>query len=75
VRGEGLLLGLKCKVTNTDLAAAARAEKLLTVPAGNNVLRLLPPLVIDEAVVSEAFGKLDRACLALEARAAQGATP
>jgi acetylornithine/N-succinyldiaminopimelate aminotransferase len=73
VRGEGLLLGLKCKVTNTDLAAAARAEKLLTVPAGNNVLRLLPPLVIDEAVVSEAFDKLDRACKDLEARAAAGA--
>ncbi|MFO1151255.1 MAG: aspartate aminotransferase family protein [Alsobacter sp.] len=75
VRGEGLLLGLKCKAPNTDLATAARAEKLLTVPAGNNVLRLLPPLVINEAVVSDAFGRLDRACMALEAKAAEGPKP
>lgn len=70
VRGEGLLLGLRCKVPNTELAAAARAERLLTVPAGANVLRLLPPLIIDEADVGEAFDRLDRACVALERKAA-----
>jgi len=73
VRGEGLLLGLKCRVPNTDLAAAARAEQLLTVPAGDNVLRLLPPLIIGESEVAEAFARLDAACAALEATQARGA--
>ena len=44
IRGEGLLIGIKCRVPNTELATAARGQKLLTVPAGDNVLRLLPPL-------------------------------
>jgi acetylornithine/N-succinyldiaminopimelate aminotransferase len=70
VRGEGLLLGLKLKTPNTELAAAARAQKLLSVPAGDNVLRLLPPLNIDESIVGEAFEKLDRACAAIESKAA-----
>ena len=73
VRGEGLLLGLKCHVPNTDLATAARAEQLLTVPAGDNVLRLLPPLIIGESEVAEAFARLDVACAALEATQARGA--
>ena len=73
VRGEGLLLGLKCHVPNTDLATAARAEQLLTVPAGDNVLRLLPPLIIGESEVAEAFARLDAACAALEATQARGA--
>jgi acetylornithine/N-succinyldiaminopimelate aminotransferase len=73
VRGEGLLLGLRCVAPNTDLAAAARAEKLLTVPAGENVLRLLPPLIIGEAEAGEAVARLDRAATALEAAKARGA--
>ncbi|MHB2166809.1 acetylornithine transaminase [Alsobacter sp. R-9] len=73
IRGEGLLVGIKCRVPNTDLAAAARAEKLLTVPAGDNVLRLLPPLTIDEAIVTDAVARLDRAATALEAAAVKGA--
>lgn len=62
VRGEGLMLGLKCKVTNTDLVAALRDEKMLTVGAGDNVVRLLPPLVIDESHLDEAIEKLLTAC-------------
>jgi acetylornithine/N-succinyldiaminopimelate aminotransferase len=73
VRGEGLLLGLRCVVPNTDLAAAARAEKLLTVPAGENVLRLLPPLIISETEAGEAVARLDRAASALESAKARGA--
>jgi acetylornithine/N-succinyldiaminopimelate aminotransferase len=73
IRGEGLLLGLKCKVPNTDLAAAAREEHLLAIPAGDNVLRLLPPLIIDDAVVADALGRLDRACTRLEQAAVKGA--
>jgi acetylornithine/N-succinyldiaminopimelate aminotransferase len=48
IRGEGLMLGLKCVVPNVRVSAALRDQKLLSVPAGDNVVRLLPPLVISE---------------------------
>ena len=69
IRGEGLLMGIKVQqgVANTDLAAAARAEKLITVPAGDNVVRLLPPLIIGEHEISQAVAKLDAACGKLSA--------
>lgn len=73
IRGEGLLLGLKLRVPNTDFAAAARVEKLLTVPAGDNVVRLLPPLIIGDAEVSEALKRLEAACAAMEAKTQKGA--
>ena len=72
VRGEGLLLGLRCVVPNGDLVNALRDEKLLTVAAGDNVVRLVPPLVVTEADVGDAMAMLDRACARL-ARAAQPA--
>jgi len=59
VRGEGLMLGLKCAVSNTAFVAAARAARLLVIPAGDNVVRLLPPLIITEADVSEAVERLE----------------
>ncbi|MCY4261069.1 MAG: aspartate aminotransferase family protein [Rhodobacteraceae bacterium] len=46
VRGRGLMLGLKCRVVNTDLIAAGYAGHLLTVPASDNVIRILPPLIM-----------------------------
>jgi acetylornithine/N-succinyldiaminopimelate aminotransferase len=66
IRGEGLLLGLRLHVPNSDFAAAARAEGLLTIPAGDNVVRLMPPLVIGEEEIREAYGRLDAAAAALE---------
>ena len=72
VRGEGLLIGLKCEVPNGELIDALRAEKLLAVGAGDNVARLVPPLIVSEAEVAEAIARLDRACAAIE-RAEQGA--
>ncbi|MGJ0506281.1 MAG: aspartate aminotransferase family protein [Methylocystis sp.] len=69
VRGEGLMLGIKTRGPNGDFAAAARAEGLLTVLAGDNVVRLLPPLVIDESHIAEAATRLDRACARLSAPA------
>ncbi len=60
VRGLGLMLGLKCVPTNTDLVALAQDEGLLLVPAGDNVVRLLPPLVIEEHHVDEGVEILDR---------------
>jgi acetylornithine/N-succinyldiaminopimelate aminotransferase len=65
VRGEGLLIGVKAVVPSTDLVAALRDEKLLTVGAGDNVVRLLPPLIVAETEIEEAVQRLDRACTAL----------
>jgi acetylornithine/N-succinyldiaminopimelate aminotransferase len=66
IRGTGLLLGLRTNVPNTEVVAAARAEKLLVITAGDNVVRLAPPLIVDEADVGEAVARLDRACTAIE---------
>ena len=70
VRGAGLMLGLKCKAANTDLVKAGYAEEVLTVPAADNVIRLLPPLTISEAEISEAVNRLDRAAARLGAKIA-----
>ncbi len=67
VRGEGLMLGLVCKISNTDLSGTLFAEKLLTVAAGDNVVRLLPPLVVTETEIKEACAKIDTACARLNA--------
>jgi len=64
------MIGLKCKVPNTALQGAAMDQHLLTIGAGDNVVRLLPPLVVNDADVAEAVNRLDRACRALEAQAA-----
>ena len=67
VRGQGLILGLKCKAATTDVVKAAYAEHLLTVPAADNVLRLLPALNIPDADITEALARLDRTALRIEA--------
>ena len=67
IRGEGLMLGLKLHTPNTDFVNEARAQGLLVVGAGDNVVRLLPPLVISEADVAEAVSRLDKAANAVEA--------
>jgi acetylornithine/N-succinyldiaminopimelate aminotransferase len=66
VRGEGFLLGLRAIVPNGDLVNACRAEGLLTAAAGENVVRLLPPLITREAEVAEAMQRLDAACVRIE---------
>ena len=65
VRGEGLLIGLKAVVPSVDLVNALRDQKLLTVGAGDNVVRFLPPLIVTETEIDEAVQRLDRACVAL----------
>ena len=70
VRGEGLLLGLKLNVTNTDFAVAARSEHMLVIPAGENVVRLLPPLIIDEPEINEAIARLEKTCQRMSGAAA-----
>jgi len=66
VRGQGLIMGLKMKVLNSDFVKAALAEKLLVIGAGDNVVRLLPPLIVNDAEITEALHKLEAACKALE---------
>ncbi|PVA11273.1 acetylornithine transaminase [Pelagivirga sediminicola] len=65
VRGTGLMLGLKCRVSNTDVLNACYEAQLCAVPAADNVLRLLPPLNITEADIAEAFARLDAAATAV----------
>jgi acetylornithine/N-succinyldiaminopimelate aminotransferase len=62
IRGEGLMLGIKCKVPNTAFQAAALKERLLVIGAGDNVVRLLPPLIISDIDVSDATARLEAAC-------------
>ncbi len=66
VRGEGLLIGMRSVVPNGQFVDALRAEKLLTVAAGDNVVRLLPPLIVEEAEIAEAVNRIDRAATAIE---------
>ena len=73
IRGQGLMLGLKLRTPNTDFVAEARAVGLLVVAAGDNVVRLLPPLIIGDAEVSEALARLDKAASAVEATLARPA--
>ena len=68
VRGEGLLIGLKLKVPPADFAAAAVERKLLVIPAGDNVVRVMPPLVVADEELAEGVRRLDAACEAVEER-------
>jgi acetylornithine/N-succinyldiaminopimelate aminotransferase len=61
VRGTGLLLGLKVKPPQGEVIAACIEEKLLTVGAGDNVVRLLPPLNVTEEEIGAAVGRLAHA--------------
>jgi acetylornithine/N-succinyldiaminopimelate aminotransferase len=66
VRGQGLMLGLKMKIPNSEFITAARQAGLIVLPAGENVVRLLPPLTISEAEVREGVSLMSQAASALE---------
>jgi acetylornithine/N-succinyldiaminopimelate aminotransferase len=65
VRGEGLLMGLRMVPPAAEMVDELRAEKMITVAAGDNVVRLLPPLIINEEEIAEAVARIDRACAKL----------
>jgi len=65
VRGEGLLMGLRMIPQASEMVDELRAEKMITVAAGDNVVRLLPPLIVGEKEIAEAIGCIDRACTRL----------
>jgi len=65
VRGEGLLIGLRMVPPVSEMVEELRNEEMITVAAGDNVVRLLPPLIINEAEIAEAVARIDRACAKL----------
>jgi len=65
VRGSGLMLGLKCKAVNLDVVNAGYAHEVITIPAADNVIRLLPPLNITDDEIAQAIARLDAAATAL----------
>jgi acetylornithine/N-succinyldiaminopimelate aminotransferase len=65
VRGSGLMLGLKCKAVNLDVVNAGYAQEVITIPAADNVIRLLPPLNITDDEIAQAIARLDAAATAL----------
>ncbi|MCY1128250.1 aspartate aminotransferase family protein [Frigidibacter sp. RF13] len=65
VRGQGLMLGLKCKVAPADVVKAGYAAHVLTVAAADNTVRLLPPLTISDTDLAEATRRLDAAAQSL----------
>ena len=69
VRGEGLMLGLRLSVPPADFAAAGRAEHVLVIPAGDKVVRLVPPLIISEDEIGTAVDRLEATCRRLSASA------
>ncbi|QBF31000.1 aspartate aminotransferase family protein [Thalassococcus sp. S3] len=70
VRGSGLMLGLKCQAPNTDVVNAGYAHQIITVPAADNVIRLLPSLTLTDEEIAEALTRLDLAASALTTKAA-----
>ena len=65
IRGEGLMLGIKAKIPSGDMLKAIRAERLLAVPAGDNVIRLLPPLVVTADEAREGMDRIEHALTSL----------
>jgi acetylornithine/N-succinyldiaminopimelate aminotransferase len=68
IRGEGLMAGVKLRVPPAEFAEAALAANLLVIPAGDNVVRLLPPLTVTDEEIAEGVKRLDAACASVETR-------
>ncbi|MEM9267756.1 MAG: acetylornithine transaminase, partial [Pseudomonadota bacterium] len=67
VRGEGLMLGLVCKAPNMDVVTAGYDAELLTVPAAENVVRILPTLILSDADIDDGLRRLEQAAQAVRA--------
>jgi len=62
IKGRGFILGLKCKVNNQEFVEKARTNKILTVKASDNIVRLLPPINLSIEECHEAIEKLRQTC-------------
>jgi acetylornithine/N-succinyldiaminopimelate aminotransferase len=67
VRGQGMMLGLRCRVPNVSVVRAGHDARVLTVPGADNVVRLLPPLTLTEDEAEEGLRRIDAAAAAVEA--------
>ncbi|MEQ8505019.1 MAG: aspartate aminotransferase family protein [Rhodospirillales bacterium] len=67
VRGQGLMVGMRCAVENNLLVNQMIDNGVLTVPAGENVVRMLPPMILEESHIDEAVSALDKSCAAIAA--------
>ena len=65
VRGKGLMMGLECAVPNMDVVNAGYDALILTVPAGDNVVRFVPALTITKEEIDEALARLSSAAQSL----------
>ncbi len=63
IRGKGLILGLKCVKDNISFVEELRKQKMLSIKAGDNVVRLLPPLTLSINECEEALKKIENACI------------
>jgi len=70
VRGQGLMVGLKMKLPSSDFIAMARTNGLIVLPAGDNVVRMLPPLTLSEAEAREGIEVLNKTASQMEAEKA-----
>ena len=66
IRGSGLMIGVKCKVNSSDLRSKLLASRMLCVGAADNVIRILPPLIIESSHVDEAMKILHKACAMID---------
>jgi acetylornithine/N-succinyldiaminopimelate aminotransferase len=64
------MIGLKLKVPPATFADAALGQRLLLIPAGDNVVRVVPPLVVTDEEMAEGVARLDAACEAVKDRLA-----
>jgi acetylornithine/N-succinyldiaminopimelate aminotransferase len=69
------MMGLRTVVPNAEFIAAARGQKVILIGAGDNVVRLLPPLIIGDTDITEAFNRLDAACATVETELKTAAQP
>ncbi len=62
IRGPGLMKGLKMLVDNTEFMKKLMDQKMLTVKAEENVIRIFPPLVVEDVELDEATNKIEAVC-------------
>jgi acetylornithine/N-succinyldiaminopimelate aminotransferase len=67
IRGEGLMQGIRLSVAPSDFAAAARKKKLIVIPAADNVVRILPPLIVSDDEIRTGIDRLTETCAAMKA--------
>ena len=62
IRGVGLIRGLKMLVDNTEFIKKLMSHKMLTIKAEENVIRLFPPLIVNNKELDEATDKIEKVC-------------